>query len=100
MLLGGGNSWADAPDIRPRVYLCGKPARPIVALGGSMLDCEQGQWVLGRPHNQTGALRTMAYGLMSYDETAGTRQPVVAGLLLRWFRGSFWHFGSFMLCAG
>jgi hypothetical protein len=54
-----------------RVYLCGKPAKPIVALGGSMLDCEHGQWVLGRPHNQTGALRTMAYGLMSNDQTAG-----------------------------
>ena len=37
-----------------------------------MLDCEHGQWVLGRPHSQTGALRTMAYGLMSDEQTAST----------------------------
>ncbi len=72
MLLGGGNSWADAPDIRPRVYLCGKPARPLVALGGDMLDCEHGKWVLGRPHNMSGYPRTMVYGLMPYAKTAGT----------------------------
>jgi len=59
--------WVDLHADERHPYLCGMRAIPLVASGGHMLGCEQGQWVLGTPFSSTRAgltlPRTIVYGV-------------------------------------